>query len=348
MVGWHHWLNGHEFEWTLGDGGGWQSLACCSPWVHKEWDPIQWLNHNKPDAYNQCCLLHPCSDMLWSEPHWKNSSSGCMLVQRTSIALTKNSFGFSIPSYGKTQANFLTKPAFLEQIYTFCFWMHLVSRFIRDAFGVALGGQGRFLESYPCRGWSRVQEKVAFRCLGAQVAEAGWALACGCQSLGGSAGKGQACPGFCASSWSGTHRLSPALLVSAQVSLPHQRPPLSSHTLSELTGTSSTVRLCVIVHLQVWGPLAQAIWGLTPSFLVSVFWQPPLETFYACRSSRTLGLFCGLKSPWVSHFPGPEFQGMRAVSFLCIHSVVSSLWSHVRKGYLRTELLGFVSVSSLT
>ena len=32
MVGWHHQLNGHEFEQTSGDGEGQRSLACCSPW----------------------------------------------------------------------------------------------------------------------------------------------------------------------------------------------------------------------------------------------------------------------------------------------------------------------------
>ena len=32
MVGWHHWLNRHEFEQTLGDSEGQGSLACCSPW----------------------------------------------------------------------------------------------------------------------------------------------------------------------------------------------------------------------------------------------------------------------------------------------------------------------------
>ena len=36
-VGWHHRLNGHEFEQTPGDGEG-QGLACCSPWGHKELD----------------------------------------------------------------------------------------------------------------------------------------------------------------------------------------------------------------------------------------------------------------------------------------------------------------------
>ena len=36
MVGWHHQLNGHEFEQAPGAGDGQGSLACCSPWGHKE------------------------------------------------------------------------------------------------------------------------------------------------------------------------------------------------------------------------------------------------------------------------------------------------------------------------
>ena len=35
MIGWHHWLNGHEFEQVLGVGGGQGSLVCCSPWGHR-------------------------------------------------------------------------------------------------------------------------------------------------------------------------------------------------------------------------------------------------------------------------------------------------------------------------
>ena len=38
MVGWHHKLNGHEFEQTLGDSEGQGSLECCSPWGQKELD----------------------------------------------------------------------------------------------------------------------------------------------------------------------------------------------------------------------------------------------------------------------------------------------------------------------
>ena len=36
MVGWHHQLNGHEFEQIPGDGEGQGSLVCCSPWCCKE------------------------------------------------------------------------------------------------------------------------------------------------------------------------------------------------------------------------------------------------------------------------------------------------------------------------
>ena len=46
MVGWHHRLDGHEFEQTLGVGEGQGGLACCSPWGHKELDTTEQLNNN--------------------------------------------------------------------------------------------------------------------------------------------------------------------------------------------------------------------------------------------------------------------------------------------------------------
>ena len=45
MVGWHHRLNGHEFEQTLGVGDGQGGLACCSPRSHKESDTTKQLNN---------------------------------------------------------------------------------------------------------------------------------------------------------------------------------------------------------------------------------------------------------------------------------------------------------------
>ena len=47
MVGWHHQLNGHEFEQALGDGDGQGTLVCCSPWGHKESDTTELLNNSK-------------------------------------------------------------------------------------------------------------------------------------------------------------------------------------------------------------------------------------------------------------------------------------------------------------
>ena len=44
MVGWHHRLNGHEFEQALGVGDGPGSLACCSPWGRKESDTTAGVN----------------------------------------------------------------------------------------------------------------------------------------------------------------------------------------------------------------------------------------------------------------------------------------------------------------
>ena len=44
MVGWHHRLNGHEFEEALGVGDGQGNLVCCNPWGCKESDMTEWLN----------------------------------------------------------------------------------------------------------------------------------------------------------------------------------------------------------------------------------------------------------------------------------------------------------------
>ena len=44
MVGWHHWQDRHETEQALGFGDGQGTLACCSPWDHKESDITERLN----------------------------------------------------------------------------------------------------------------------------------------------------------------------------------------------------------------------------------------------------------------------------------------------------------------
>ena len=67
MVGWHHQLNGHEFEQALGIGDRQRSLVCCSPWGRKESDMTEGLNWTelkkarqnlRPESNQTKCLLN--------------------------------------------------------------------------------------------------------------------------------------------------------------------------------------------------------------------------------------------------------------------------------------------------
>ena len=50
MAGWHHWLYGHEFEWTPGVGDGQRGLVCCDSWGRKESGMAEWLNWTRSPA----------------------------------------------------------------------------------------------------------------------------------------------------------------------------------------------------------------------------------------------------------------------------------------------------------
>ena len=60
VVGWHHWLNGHEFKQTPGDSEGQGSLVCCRPWGYKESDTTEWLNNNSNNTVSVLkCVFRP-------------------------------------------------------------------------------------------------------------------------------------------------------------------------------------------------------------------------------------------------------------------------------------------------
>ena len=58
MIGWHHWLNEHEFEKVLGAGDGQRGQVCCSPWGHKELDMTERLNWTEGHTVT---TARPCS-----------------------------------------------------------------------------------------------------------------------------------------------------------------------------------------------------------------------------------------------------------------------------------------------
>ena len=61
MVGWHHQLNGHEFESTPGVGNGQGGLACCSPWGRKESELTEQLNWTELNWMHEKHLLRSAS-----------------------------------------------------------------------------------------------------------------------------------------------------------------------------------------------------------------------------------------------------------------------------------------------
>ena len=57
MVGWHHWLDGDGFGWTVGVCDGQGGLACCSSWGCKELDMTEWLNWTELNWTNPIGLI---------------------------------------------------------------------------------------------------------------------------------------------------------------------------------------------------------------------------------------------------------------------------------------------------
>ena len=89
--GWHHWLNGHEFEQIPGDGKGQGSLACCSPWGHKVSDMTQRLN-NSP-CVGWWILIHFTTREILLQILWKhNCSLGCSSTFPKYIVTKRTSF----------------------------------------------------------------------------------------------------------------------------------------------------------------------------------------------------------------------------------------------------------------
>ena len=73
MIGWHHRLNGHEFEQTLGESEGQGSLACCSPPGLKEPDTTEQLNNRGADWQTDSCS--PWGDRGRSSPATKTTDT---------------------------------------------------------------------------------------------------------------------------------------------------------------------------------------------------------------------------------------------------------------------------------
>ena len=65
MVGWHHWLKGHGFEWTPGVGDGQGGLVCCGSWGPKESDTTERLNWTDLNTWTRK-VWNECFEWIFS------------------------------------------------------------------------------------------------------------------------------------------------------------------------------------------------------------------------------------------------------------------------------------------
>ena len=89
MAGWHHQLNGHEFEWTPGVGDGQGGLVCCDSWGHRvghDW--VTELNWNEISGYRTSLNNYILKDLYAtaSQGHG-NLSNFLVLLMETIILL---------------------------------------------------------------------------------------------------------------------------------------------------------------------------------------------------------------------------------------------------------------------
>ena len=89
MVGWHHWLNGHEFEQVTGGSKGQGSLGCCNPWGHRVRGDFV-TEHISSYCYHYFIKGH----ILYFLYH-KEHSNTMILTLKHQIVLTKSSFNWS-------------------------------------------------------------------------------------------------------------------------------------------------------------------------------------------------------------------------------------------------------------
>ena len=76
MAGWHHRLDGREFECTPGDGDGQGGLACCDSWGHKELDTTERLNRTDTALKMLYCLKNK-----YLKPFHRNNCYSIYLIK---------------------------------------------------------------------------------------------------------------------------------------------------------------------------------------------------------------------------------------------------------------------------
>ena len=122
MAGWHHWLYGHESEWTPGVGDGQGGLACCDSWGHKESDTTEWLNwtYQKVNKGKLRIFITLLKNPFWL--NWSRSKS-CTLKKNIFIfwKIVTWIIKYLLQNY-KRKHGFCNLKTFSQFIQLFCQW----------------------------------------------------------------------------------------------------------------------------------------------------------------------------------------------------------------------------------
>ena len=134
MARWHLWLNGHEVKQPPGDGDGQGSLACCSPWSHKQSDTTEWLrtkNLFNIYFYTSIFILLTCQFL---KIYVKNFQSSCRYLVFSRVLISSAASVF--------------KMAWGERCFVFC-----------KVYGVFWGGflGGSVVKNLPAMLKTRIQ-----------------------------------------------------------------------------------------------------------------------------------------------------------------------------------------------
>ena len=97
MAGWHHWLDGCKFEWTLGVGDEQGGLACCDSWGHKESNTTEWLNWTESNTVKGFGIVSKAEVFIFLElsrffddlTDIGNSISGSSVFSKSSLNIWK-------------------------------------------------------------------------------------------------------------------------------------------------------------------------------------------------------------------------------------------------------------------
>ena len=127
MFGWHHWLNGYEFEQTLGDGYGQGSLACCGPWGLKV---TERLNDSFSFGTSQPLLQGTVSTPFTvPDSHLRLQSDICSVEDLSLVFLSSSTPTYSSYSYFLIVLQTYFFPFITAQPYFKFFFFYIVHQF---------------------------------------------------------------------------------------------------------------------------------------------------------------------------------------------------------------------------